>query len=178
MIETALAFALAGQRVSMSHAGPPPPLLHFEISDMSTRVTTYFGVHRGRDGETNPYRIDRLVQRSGAHDGRDSLRLDECPAIRPLLERAMRLRLPAPALGRMRVLDSDGPRTLTWYRIKGTAVTGSGELGRFEMSAVERQGATPSALAQWTLSVSEAFQACLNRRGAPTSAAERSGAHD
>jgi len=65
----------------------------------------------------------------------------------------------------MTLLDLDGPRTLTWYRIGGATLTGSGELGHFEMTAVERRGARPSVLAQWTLSVADAFQACLDRRG-------------
>lgn len=177
MIEAVLAFMLIGQRIEMSHAGPPPPLLSFEVSDMSTRVTTYFGVHRGRDGEPNPFRIDRSVRRGETSGSRDSLRLDECPAIRPLLEQATRLPLPAPSLARMRVLDSHGPRTLKWYRINGVAVTGSGELGRLEMTAVERHSAAPSALAQWTLSVAGAFQACLDRRG-PLPDEERSSEDD
>ena len=177
MIEAALALVLTGQRIGVSAAGAPPPLLHFEISDMTTRVTTYFGVHRGRSGNSNAYRIDRSVRRGETHGGRDSLRLDECPAIRPLLEQATRLPLPSPALARMTVLDLDGPRTLTWYRISGSTLTGSGELGHLEMTAVERRGARPSALAQWMLSVADAYQACLDRRG-PLAPAEEGSAED
>ena len=170
MIEAALGFVLIGQRIEMSHAGPPPPLFSFEIADMSARSTRSFGVHHGRHDGPNPERIDRWFRQGGGDGAHDSVRVDQCPALRPLLEQAVRLPLPSPALARISVLEDSAPRDRVWYRLRGPFQDDEGRVGRLEVSAVERPGAEPSALARWTLAMEAAFEACLDQEATPTAA--------
>jgi len=172
MLGASLALVLMSQRIGATAGGPPPPLFSFEIADMPSRIITDYSVHRGRGDQLTPHRIDRWTRRGDEPGSRESLRLDECPEVRPLLERATRLALPSPALARIRALDGSGPRDLVWYELRGVSRTGSNELGLFVMTAVERRGAEPSVLARWGLDVADAFQTCLDRRGPTPSTPE------
>ena len=166
MIEAALAFILVGQRVNMSAAGPPPPIFSFEIADMPSRAQRSFGIYRGPHEGPNPERIDRWSQQGNGGGSRDSVHIDHCPALRPLLEQAVRLPLPSPVLARMPREYGASPDRVS-YQLRGRFQDDQGNFGYLEMSAVERPGSQPSRLARWALDVEAAFQACLDRRGPP-----------
>ena len=160
----------------MSASGPPPPIFSFEITDMPSRAQRTFGVYRGPREGPNPERIDRWSWRGG-DDARDSVPIDQCPALRPLLEQAVRLPLPSPVLARLPAREYVAAPNLVSYRLKGRFQDEHGNFGYLEMSAFERHGAQPSRLARWALDMEAAFQTCLDRRG-PAPAAPDEGPGD
>jgi len=175
MFEAGLAWVLAGQGIATA-GGPPPPLLSLEIADANPRITTWCGVHRARSGEPGLFRIDRSVQRGEGETGRESLTLVECPQLRLLLDEAVRLSLPSPALTNVTWIAAAAPRTI--FRIEGTTRIGGSALGRLEMTSVEGWNAGPTPLAAWARAMERSFQACLDRRGPRPSVAAGEGSED